>query len=60
MLYLPLITGAVSLIERLVPLITEWRKAAKQSGEMTPEEDAEFADRIRNITSQPWWKPEDQ
>lgn len=57
-MYIPLIIGAVSLIERLVPLIQQWREAAKQNGEMTPQQDSEFDQKIKDVTSQPWWKPE--
>lgn len=56
--YLPLILGAFSLIEKLVPLIQQWRAAAKQNGELTPQQDAELDQRIATVTSQPWWQPE--
>lgn len=56
--YVALIAGAISLLEKLIPLIAQWREAAKQTGEMTPEQEAEFKAKIETVTSQPWWKPE--
>ena len=57
-MYLPLILGAVSLLEKLVPLIASWRKAAKQNSELNDQQDAELDARIKSITSQAHWQPD--
>jgi hypothetical protein len=56
----PLIFAGLSLIEKMIPMIQSWRKAAKQNAELTPEQDAELDARIAQITSQAHWKPDGQ
>lgn len=57
-MYVPLIIGALSLMEKLIPMINSWRKAAQQTGEWTDQEEAEFKARLDQITSQDHWKIE--
>lgn len=56
MVYAPLIAAALSLIEKMIPMIQSWRAAASQTNELTPQEEAEFQQRINDITSQDHWK----
>jgi hypothetical protein len=53
----PILLGLISLMETIVPKIERLRAAAKQSGELTPEQEAELDARIRQATSQPHWQP---
>lgn len=45
-------------MEKLIPMINSWRKAAQQTGEWTDQEEAEFKARLDQITSQDHWKIE--
>ena len=53
-----IISGAISLVEQLIPYIAKLRSAARQSRELTPQQDAEFDARLTALFDQPHWKPE--
>jgi len=52
-----LIAAGISLLEQLIPYIEKLRASGRQSGELTPEQDAEFDARIKAVTSQRHWVP---
>jgi hypothetical protein len=58
--YLQLILATLSLIEHGAELIPKLRAAAKQSGELTPEQEAELDDRMAAAFASDRWKTDDQ
>lgn len=44
-----IISGILSGVENTVALIQKWRAAARQSGELTPEQDAQLDGRIGRL-----------
>lgn len=48
---------AITAFEKLSSLINNLIQRAKQNAELTPEQEKELDDRIKAVTSQPWWTP---
>lgn len=46
------ISGGLSLINAVLAIL----QARRQTGEMTPEEEAEFDALVQDRMNQPWWK----
>lgn len=55
-----LIGGAIGLVEKLIDYINKLREQARRTGELTPEEDAGFDTRIKDVTARAHWKPGNQ
>jgi hypothetical protein len=52
-----LIPTLLSGIREAVSVINAIRAAAKQSGELTPEQDAEFQKQLDEMFARDYWKP---
>jgi len=52
-----LIPTILSGIREAVSVINAIRAAAKQSGELTPEQDAEFQKQLDEMFARDYWKP---
>jgi len=52
---LPTLISSVGEGYTLIQKITE---AAKQSGELTPEQEAQLDAHIADLESKPWWQPD--
>lgn len=55
-----LIPTLLSGIKELVQIVNSVRSAARQSGELTPEQDAAYADELAKLFAQPHWRPRDK
>ena len=47
---------ALTALEKALIVVQKVRAAAQQSGEWTPEEEAQFQARLETVTSQEHWK----
>lgn len=45
--------------EEIVALITKLRVALAQSNELTPDQEAQFDQHIRDLEASDWWKQQD-
>jgi hypothetical protein len=57
---LPLILGLLPVAEKLVGTITQAIATAKSKGELTPEQETTFNNRLDNLTSQEHWRTDAQ
>jgi hypothetical protein len=53
-----LIIAAIEAGMQLINLASKIAEGMKQSGELSPEEEAALDAKIKALTSQPWWTPE--
>ena len=53
---LPIIAAGITLISQLVNYVGGLRAHARRTGELTPEQDAEFDAEIQRVIAQDHWK----
>jgi len=54
-----LIIAAIEAGMQLINLASKVAEGMKQSGELSPEQEAALDAKIKALTSQPWWTPEE-
>lgn len=54
------ISAILPAITTLLEYVEQLRARGRQSGELTPEQDAALDAEIARITSKPWWTPENK
>lgn len=57
--YLPSLVNAARSVPTIVTYIKETKAQLERTDEWTAEEEAEFDRHVEEVTSQPWWTPED-
>jgi hypothetical protein len=57
--YLPQLIQAAKSVPDVVDYIKKTHEHLKQSEEWTEEQEAQFDRHLEEVTSQPWWQPED-